>query len=82
MALDPRYRLSVSPSELKENVGKLLQMEVKRYSRCEDRQRGESTTYQPPKNTKPQSSTNSDSKHFLSSYSFETRKTESEENEQ
>ena len=57
-AVDPRYRLSVFPSELKENVEKLLQMEVKKYSRREARQRGDSVTDQRPNISKPPSSSN------------------------
>ena len=48
LLLIPRYRLSVFLSELKEKVGKLLQMEVKKYSWREAHQGGDSPTYQPP----------------------------------
>ena len=36
-AVDPRYRLSVFPSELKEMIEKLLKIEVINYSQREDR---------------------------------------------
>ena len=41
-AVDPRYRLSVFPSKLKEKVKTLLQMEVKKHSSCEANERCDS----------------------------------------
>ena len=72
-AVDPRCELSVSPSELQEKVEKLLQMEIKKYSRREARQRDDSPTYQLRKSSKQQPSTNFYSKKVLSFYSFETQ---------
>ena len=71
-AVDPRFRLSGFPSELKVKVEMLLQIEVKNNSWSETRQRGGSSTYLPLKSPKPQSSTNFDSNIFLSFYSLET----------
>ena len=75
-AVDPRYQLSVIKN-------KLLEMEFKKYSQREARQRGDSLTNETPKSQKPQFSTIFDSKVFLSFYFFKTEeKTAAQEYEQ
>ena len=82
-AVDPHYRLSFFLSELNKKVKKLLQQEVRKYSRRDARQSNDSPTYQQSKSPKQHSSTNFDSKNFLSFYSFEKEeKTSPQENEQ
>ena len=82
-AVDPRYRLSVFPFELKEKVKTLLHMEVKKHSRCEANQRCDSPTHQPLESSKSQSST-FDPNNFLSFYCTEEeeQKEEKLQNEQ
>ena len=78
-AVDPRYRLSVFPSQLKEKVKTLLQMEVKKHSSCEANERCDSPTHKPLESSKSQSST-FDPNDFLSFYS--TEEEEEAQNEQ
>ena len=76
---DPRYQLSLFPSELKKKVETLLKMEVKKHSQHEACQRGDF----PHINRQTTSSTNFDLNNVLCFYSFETEKIEApQENEQ
>ena len=77
-AVDPRYRLSVFPSQLKEKVKTLLQMEVKKHSSCEANERSDSPTHKTLESSKSQSST-FDPNDFLSFYSTEEEEAQNEQ---
>ena len=72
--VDPCYRLSVFPSKFKEQIGKPLQMWVKKYSRCEVRLQGDSLTYQPPKSQNNNPQINLIQKFFLGYILLKQRK--------
>ena len=63
--VDPRYRLSVFPPNLKSKVDKLLKLEVKTHGCRETGQSGASPIVS-PNNSRPQSHTNVDPKNCLS----------------